>query len=64
MGMCVVFVCLSELAGVFFFFLGFVTLLYLTVCLSPVPLDIRAEEDCGVHMPHSLLRQYCSSAVG
>lgn len=54
---CNPFVFLGELVGVFS---GFVTLLF-----SPLlPTDIRAEEDCGVHMPHSLLCQYRSSAVG
>lgn len=34
---------------------------YLPLCLT---LDIRAEEDCGVHVPHCLLRQHRGGAVG
>ncbi len=26
--------------------------------------DIRAEEDCGVHMSHSVLCQYCGCTMG
>lgn len=31
---------------------------------SVPPADVRAEEDRGVHLPHSLLRQHRSGAVG
>lgn len=34
-------------------------LLSLTVCT-----DIRAAQDCGVHLPHGILRQYRGGAVG
>lgn len=26
--------------------------------------DLRAEEDCGVHLPHSLFHQHCDRSVG
>lgn len=43
------------------FTLCYIIFIYL---YSLPPSDIRAEKDRGVHLPHSLLRQYRSGAVG